>query len=168
MPLITKELFDLVQENKEVPHKVKWGSKHFAFKGIFKCAGCGSEITAEEKFKPLKAGGFNRHVYYRCTRQVDYGCKEPYINEKRLIIELIQFIKDNEDEIKTAELLQVKARRHATVITQALQAQGVDKKIKPISQYAEFILNNGTYNEMTEFVNGINSTFRIQNRMIII
>ena len=166
-PLITKELFELVQENKEVPDKVKWGSKQFAFKGIFKCAGCGANITAEEKFKPLKAGGFNRHVYYRCTRQVSSTCKEPYVNEKKLIAQLIEFIRKNEDNIKTSSQLARKAKRHWAVMAQTLQAQGIDYEGKPLSEYANFILNNGTYDEMDEFVNGISSQFRIQNRNII-
>lgn len=108
-PLISKELFDIVKASREIPQKSKWGSKRFAFKGILKCAGCGSDITAEEKFKPLKAGGFNRHVYYRCTRQINYDCKEPYINEKKLVVELNKFVKTHEEYIKITQLLQTKA-----------------------------------------------------------
>lgn len=167
-PLITKELYDLVQKNKEVPLKSKWGSKRFAFKGIFICAGCGSKITAEEKFKPLKAGGFNRHVYYRCTRQINYDCSEPYINEKKLIVEMIDFIKANEDSIEISAILETKARRHAAVMSQALKTKGINYKVKPLSEYAEFILNNGTYEEMGEFVDGIQTTLQIKNRKLIL
>ena len=166
--LVSKELFEIVQASREIPQKAKWGSKRFAFKGILKCAGCGSEITAEEKFKPLKAGGFNRHVYYRCTRQIDYGCKEPFINETKLILQLNEFVKANEDDIKVTPLLQSKAARHAAITAQAYKAQGVNREAKALSEYAEFILNNGTYDEMTEFVKGIDGTFKLKDRKILI
>ena len=39
----------------------------FAFTKIMKCGLCGSGISATEKFKKLKNGEHNRHVYYGCT-----------------------------------------------------------------------------------------------------
>jgi len=38
--LISREIFDRVQEKLVVPPKSKWGGKQFDFKGIFKCACC--------------------------------------------------------------------------------------------------------------------------------
>ncbi len=67
-PLISKALFDHVQQTRGV-YKGIWGSKTFAYRGLLKCGHCGAEITAEEKFKKLKSGEFNRHVYYRCTKR---------------------------------------------------------------------------------------------------
>jgi hypothetical protein len=48
-----------------------------------------SGITADEKFKKLKDGGVNRHVYYFCSKIGRDECQNPYINETFLIEELV-------------------------------------------------------------------------------
>lgn len=164
--LITKELFKQVQDSRALPNRAAWGSKHFAFKGIFKCAGCGSDITAEEKFKPLKDGSFNRHVYYHCTRQVNYDCPEPYVNEKALIEKLIDYIKANSKDIQVTEELGRQSRRHAEIIERSLGSRGLEGKIDPIAEYSEFILREGTYREQGELIQGIKTTFAIRDREI--
>ena len=61
-------------------------------------------MTAEEKYKKLKYGGFTKHVYYHCSRSIDYECDEPYITEEDLIQQLIGHInniKINEKLITT-------------------------------------------------------------------
>ena len=164
--LVTKELFQQVQSSRALPNKAGWGTKNFAFKGIFKCAGCGSDITAEEKFKPLKDGSFNRHVYYHCTRQVNYDCPEPYINEKALIEKLIDYIKANSKDIEVTEELGRQSRRHAEIIERSLGSRGLEGKIDPIAEYSEFILREGTYREQGELIQGIKTTFAIRDREI--
>ena len=72
-PLISKELFDLVQETRGV-NKGVWGSKTFAFRGLLKCGRCTADITAQDKFKTLKNGDVKRFVYYNCTRRKDPNC----------------------------------------------------------------------------------------------
>ena len=50
--LISKELFDLVQENiKSQILEQRSEQKEFAFTKLMTCGLCGSGITAEEKFK---------------------------------------------------------------------------------------------------------------------
>jgi hypothetical protein len=63
-PIISRELFEKVQEklNEEIYTKGFKG-KEFAFTKILHCGLCGSGITAEEKWKKLKDGGANQHVY---------------------------------------------------------------------------------------------------------
>lgn len=87
-PLITKELFDKVQIQLQVPPKT-WRKNIFPFKKIFICGGCSGGITAEVKLKKLKLGGYTKHVYYHCARSVDYECDEPYLTEEELIRQLI-------------------------------------------------------------------------------
>ena len=50
-PIITKELFDLVQEQMKNSQLVRKENIEFAFTKIMKCGLCGSGITATEKFK---------------------------------------------------------------------------------------------------------------------
>jgi site-specific DNA recombinase len=70
-PLITKELYDKAQAAICDQYIPKTESKEFAFTKLITCRDCGSGITADEKFKKLKDGGVNRHVYYMCTRAKD-------------------------------------------------------------------------------------------------
>ena len=76
-PLITKELFDKVQMNISEHFIPKTETKEFAFTKLIKCSYCGSGITAIEKFKKLKDGGVNRHVYYHCCKSRNIDCKNP-------------------------------------------------------------------------------------------
>jgi len=94
-PLVTKELFDKVQSVLQtVPKGYK--NKIFPFKSIFLCGGCGGGVTAEEKVRKLKHGGYTKHTYYHCGRSLNYECDEPYITETDLIKQLIV----NIDKIK--------------------------------------------------------------------
>ena len=53
-PLITKELFDKVQEQLKRDRIVRSDIKEFAFTKLMLCGSCGSGICADEKFKKLK------------------------------------------------------------------------------------------------------------------
>lgn len=165
-PIITKELFNQVQ-NCRVNYKGQWGSKTFAFKGILKCGNCGAEITAEEKFKLLKDGTTKRHVYYHCTRQVDYSCNEKYVNEVDITEKLILYIKDHSADIKVANAIKSKSARHCEQMLYHLRKHGIDtSKLDPFSEYAEYILNKGSYIEKGELVAGIETDFVLRNKEI--
>jgi hypothetical protein len=62
-PIITKELFDQVQEQMRSQALRTQEPKEFAFTKMMTCGLCGSGICADEKFKKLKDGSVNRHVY---------------------------------------------------------------------------------------------------------
>lgn len=98
--LITKTIFDQVQKQLTVPPKT-WHKKIFPFKILCICGTCKGGVTAEEKFRKLKYGGFTKHTYYHCGRSVNYECNEPYITEEDLIKQLIGHI----DNIKISEKL---------------------------------------------------------------
>lgn len=98
--IVTKAIFDKVQQQLAVPPK-QWHKNIFPFKVLCTCGSCGGGVTAEEKYKKLKYGGFTKHTYYHCSRSVDYECDEPYITEEDLIQQLIGHI----DEIKINEKL---------------------------------------------------------------
>lgn len=166
-PLISKELFDQVQSSRSLHTKTTWGTKQFAFKGIFKCAGCGSDITAEEKFKPLKSGIVNRHVYYHCTRQIDYNCKEKYVNEKDLKDQLMHYISENYEDIEVSDELARKALRHTEVVEATLDIRKIEyEPLEPITEYSRYVLMKGSYAEQGVLVEGIKSEFVIQNQRL--
>ena len=87
-PIITKELFDSVQEvmmRKSKPHSK--GLKPFLYRGNFRCGECGCFITTEQQ---------KGHHYLRCTKRKN-PCTQKYVREE-IITSQIQ------EEIKKASL----------------------------------------------------------------
>ena len=65
-PIITKKLFDKVQDTLKQKSKPKTKKlKYFLYRGFFKCGECGFTITADRKVK--KSG--KEYVYYYCTKK---------------------------------------------------------------------------------------------------
>ena len=94
-PLISKQLFDQVQEQldrKGRPHhKTKWEPRVLC--GLFHCS-CGMMITGEEKVKHQKNGNEHRYTYYHCThKNKAIKCSEPAITEGALSRQLSSLIK---------------------------------------------------------------------------
>lgn len=100
-PIITKELFDKAQlALKKHSRQTRIYRKDFAYTNLIKCGLCGSNVTAEEKFKVLKDGSISRYVYYCCTRAKDTNCKLLYIREEELIRQLCEIV----DQLSIDEL----------------------------------------------------------------
>ena len=80
-PIITKELFDLVQkvndERNTDDHSKTDTKQTFTFSGILKCATCGCSISSYYK---------KGHVYMRCTKaKQDVHCEQPHVSEAELL-----------------------------------------------------------------------------------
>jgi site-specific DNA recombinase len=161
-PLISKELFDELQQTRGT-NKGIWGSKQFAFRGLIQCGQCGAEFTAQEKFKKLKNGEFNRHVYYNCTRRIDLNCTEKYVNEKDLCELLQQFIEQNHKQIDISGRLLAKVEKHYQVTKTLFQHYQVAQSLDiPFVEYARYILTHGTEAERTAFAAGITTKLQIR------
>jgi site-specific DNA recombinase len=163
--LVSKELFDLAQQQLAVPQKSKWGAKEFPFRRFLTCASCGSQIVGEEKLKKRVDGGTNRHVYYHCSRQVDYSCPEPYIKEESLIAELLIKVDRLSVAKKDVEpgLLAVIDKFTAIIRTND-QAFNINKAFRG---YAKYILQSGSEFEMTRLIRNMNCKLAIHNRTIV-
>jgi DNA invertase Pin-like site-specific DNA recombinase len=168
-PIISKEVFDKVQEalnNKYVP---KTESKEFAFTKLIKCGCCGSSITADEKFRKLENGNVNRHVYYFCTRSQDLDCKNPSIKEDHLIKELIDMIdRVSLDELGIKEKIKDEIERYNKFRTGVL---GIAKKTKidveiNARNYAKYILKEGSLIEKRELLACLKSKLVLKDRHI--
>lgn len=172
-PIISKELYDQVQEKlDQYTHnksKTKWGSKHFDFKDIFKCAYCGASVIGEEKFKRLKSGKKNRHVYYHCTKKVDPNCPEPYVNKKDLLPKFISFIelleKRNKEAIEISKDIKKKMSKYKSFRDQVLESQKIDPTNKPLlfSEYFKHIVLNGNKEEKQEVLTCIKQLLYLHN-----
>ncbi|TSC81793.1 MAG: Recombinase [Parcubacteria group bacterium Gr01-1014_20] len=166
-PLITEELFQQVQAQLKRDQIVR-ETKEFSFTKLFTCGLCGSGVSAEEKFKPLKDGGTNRYVYYGCTRARDRNCKNKYIREEELIEQIIKILdKVNinelgmkmklEDEIKRFNKLQKLMNRNNG--KQALEENDVN-----IREYAKYLLREGSVSEKRELLANLRSRLIYKNK----
>ncbi|MFA5398067.1 MAG: recombinase family protein, partial [Methanogenium sp.] len=152
-PIITKELFDMVQQQVK-SQVIKSEGKEFAFTRLMTCGLCGSGISADEKFKKLKDGTVNRYVYYICTKSKDRNCKCGSINEEDLLKQFEQLLdKIDLDEIGIKEKIKVEVERFKKFQRVIL---GNKDKIEigdiDIRNYAKYILKEGLILEKRELL----------------
>lgn len=153
-PIITKELFDQVQENIS-EHVMKDYGKDYAFTKLMTCALCGSGITASEKFKNQKNGSVHKYIYYGCCRHKDMKCKSGYMREEALIEQLANIMDQVDlDEIGMKEKIKTEIERH-----KKFQSGLLGEKSKKISvadidirNYAKYILRDGAMWEKRELL----------------
>ena len=94
-PLITKKLFDDVQEViKERTHKFPIQPLGFPFLGLIRCGECGMMVTAEHHLKYYKSLNTGQEfIYYRCTKKNKLTlCSQPAIRQEILIEQLNSII----------------------------------------------------------------------------
>lgn len=166
-PIITKELFDLVQEQMR-SQVVRSEGKEFAFIKMMTCGLCGSGISADEKFKKQKNGNIHRYVYYGCTKARDKNCKCGYLEEKDLVRqfeELVERIDLNEIEIKESIKVEIERFRKFQQIF-----LGTSKKIDiakiDIRNYAKYILREGRDVEKRELLGCLKGKIQLKKKII--
>ena len=166
-PLITKELFDETR-NSIKSQVIKSQGKEFAFTRIMKCGVCGSGITADEKFKKLKAGGVNRHVYYRCTKAKDRSCKNPAINETNLISAMLKMLDTiSLDQVKLNTKLNAEIQKFKKLQAMFLGKKKTEKiESIDIRDYARFVLTEGTVLEQRSILECISSVLTLNSGKI--
>lgn len=170
-PIISKMLFDKVQEKLMVPPKTKWGNKKFDFKGLFKCAYCGSTIIAEKKYRLLKNGSKRVHIYYHCIKPLGTDCPEPYMAEKDLINELLNYIrfleKRNPNSIDLSTDVKKKMKKYVLIRDNVLILQNITPEKLKFSEYAKHVMFEGTIQEKQTAVKTLGFPLYIHNKSII-
>ena len=167
-PIITKEVFDLVQDQMKNSQLVRRENIEFAFTKVMTCGLCGSGISATEKFKKLKNGGHNRHIYYGCTKAKDKNCKSGYISEEDLIkqlqkqIDKLDFkklpVQDKiEEEIKRFKKFQMMATG---------KNQNIDVSDVDVKNYIKFLLKEGDDQEKRELLTCLNGGILLKNKVV--
>ena len=142
-PLITRELFDKVQEQLKRDQIVRSEIKEFAFTKLMMCGLCGSGVSAEEKYKKLKDGTSARYVYYGCSRARDKNCKAGYMREEDLIEQLVKVIdKLDISEIGMQHKFEEEVARFNKFQKGILGMQGLTTKVKDVDlrTYAKYLL----------------------------
>lgn len=169
-PLITQELYDLVQE-KMIEERNK-GKKHyhdFIFTKLMICGHCGSGITAQEKTKIIKSTGIPKsYVYYSCTRHKDHFCKNPYLREDDLIDQLTVIIdKIDINELGARHIIDREIARHNKLRASVM---GIKEKEKvddiDIKAYAKYLLKEGTVYEKRELLENLRSKIVMKDKKI--
>lgn len=170
-PLITKELFDKVQgqlTRSEITSP--YGSKEFAFTKLIICGICGAGISADEKFKKLKAGGVNRHVYYSCNNRWKLDCKCGSVKEEDLILQLLNILDTVKlDRIGVKEKLEKEMNRYRKFQAGVLGIKEQDSqktKDLDIRNYAKYILREGTMYEKRELLSCMRSKLTMKNKKL--
>lgn len=172
-PLITKELFYKVRKQLVVPEKSKWGGKHFTYKGLLKCASCKSSVVGEERYRKRKYGKEpNHHIYYHCSRQKDYKCKEAYVTEKKIekgIYKFINFMYINHPiKINLTEDIREDMKKYKEVRDQILLQQNInpDSQVWDIRDYAKHVLSNGDSIKKRRLFSLFDYQFYLQNTQV--
>ena len=167
-PLITKELFDKVQEcitNYNDRHE----HKEFAFTKIMSCGLCGSGITADEKYKKQQNGNVHRYVYYGCTRFNDHNCKSGWISEDDLTEQLANLMDEiNLNEIGIKEKIKIEIEKHKKFQSQLLGEKPVAVKTTDIDvrNYAKYILREGGIEDKRELLSCLKSKVVVNNKQV--
>lgn len=168
-PLISKELFDQVQEQVKSQF-VRSEGKEFAFTKLMTCGLCGSGITADEKFKKQKNGNVHRHVYYGCTKRRDPNCKCGYINEIDLLKQFEVLISEIDiDEIGVKEKIKSEVERFKKFQQSVL---GIKTKVEvadlDIRNYAKYLLQEGADIEKRELLGCLKGNIVLSEKKILL
>ena len=171
-PIITKELYDKVQQQIKVHEVDKTVIKEFAFTKLIKCGHCGSGITADEKLKQLKKGGYNRHVYYMCTKKRDTQCKCKPINETDLTEQFLKLIdKVSLDRLGMKEKLKEEIGKYTKFRLSVLnidEKEVVEQKNIDMKNYAKFILKEGSISENRELLSCLKSRVILEDKELFL
>ncbi|MFH1252742.1 MAG: recombinase family protein [Candidatus Uhrbacteria bacterium] len=167
-PLITKELFDRVQDQLTTPDRPTYGQKEFQFTKMFTCGGCGSGITAEEKIKRNKGNGnIHRYVYYRCSKSKGEVCNEQPVCEKDVLDQLLKIIDEiNLDQIGAKKRIEEEMNRYKAFAEGVLGEKIAKPKQKEVSirKFAKHILTHGTRDEKREILEHLQNAIVIKDR----
>ncbi len=171
-PLITKEIFDKVQDRLEIPEKAKWRSKNFAFTRMIHCGECGTIIVAEEKFRNLLDGTKRKHVYYHCGRpKDDRECHQPYLSEDELVSQLIEIVDTVKlDSKEMGKKIKQEFDRYQTfgnlILDDHSEKMPEFNHTIDISTFAKHILKVGSSDEKREILNLMKTKFLLKDRRI--
>jgi site-specific DNA recombinase len=84
-PIITKDLFDKVQEARKRKSKPKTPAlKPYLYRGFLRCGECGCWITTETQ---------KGNNYLRCTKRVTKDCSQKYLREDVFALQLDRYLR---------------------------------------------------------------------------
>ncbi|MDD5693252.1 MAG: recombinase family protein [Patescibacteria group bacterium] len=166
--IITKDVFDKIQERFKTMPKGRYGSKEFNYTNTLKCGECGSGIIAQEKFKNLANGTRKRYVYYTCSRYTNRHCSQQPINEDEITKQLLKLIdKIDLDKFNLRKEYEYEVKRYHKYSEELDNEQEkIIKKQISIRSHMKYVLNNGTIEEKKRLLNNLGSQLILIDRKI--
>ena len=166
-PIITKELFDKTQEQLKRDQFIR-ENREFAFTKLMTC-GCGSGITACEKYKKLKDGTTAKYIYYGCTKSRNLHCKEGYMREEELINQLVNIIDQLDvNELGMKQKFEEEVARfkkfQKSVLGNKNSAKGTPEI--DLKTYAKYLLREGSLEEKRELLSCFKSRLMIKDKVV--
>ena len=167
-PIISRELFDAVQQKMVVAPKSKPGTKQFDYTKLLKCGGCGSGITAQEKFKQTKKHGQRRYIYYHCTQAKDFNCAEPYLREEKLAEAFVHLLANiTIEEIESKEALRAELDRFRRLSSAVLgYSDNPEQSEINLHNFAKYVLHEGTRAEKRALISCLEQTVYLKNKEV--
>jgi DNA invertase Pin-like site-specific DNA recombinase len=173
-PIITKELFDLAQEQMQHYNHTKFRKSNpsvFSFLRLIRCGNCGSGVTGYDKYKRLKNGKVLAYRYYVCTQGKDRWCRESCTNEADIIEQLTKmFDKLDIDLIGTKAQLEAEIERwyrvDAFLSGRAVPERSQERKEVDLREYAKTIFEDGGPEERRLMLQNLKSRLILKNKHI--
>ena len=172
-PLITKKLFeDARKVIRNRSHQKFIYRKNFAYTKLMKCGLCGSNVSAEEKFKNLKDGSIARYVYYGCTRARDSYCKMLYIREDSLIQQLRDLVdKLSIDDLGVRGQFDAEVERIHRFNLDVMGSQdnyASEQRDIDVKKYVKYLLSDGTIDEKRHVLLSLKSKILIKDKQVFL
>ena len=175
-PIITKELFDLAQEQMKRYKRTKFCRSRpdaFAFLRLIHCGNCGSGITGSNTYKHLRNGKALTYRYYTCTQGKDRSCRGSSINEADLIEQLLKvFDKLDIDLIGTKMQLEAEIEKwyrfDAFVSGEPVPERSLERKEVDLRAYAKEIFEDGSVEERQAMLKNLKSRLILKNKRVYI
>ncbi len=168
-PLITKELFQLVQEKIAEENRPKKKFQDFTFTKLMTCGYCGSGVTAQEKSKALKDGSTNWYIYYSCDKFKDHHCKNPFLREDNLITLLLELIDQiSIDEIGARHLIEREVQRYNQLRATMGHSDRDKARDMDVRKYAKYLLQHGAPAEKRELLQHLRNRIVMKDKNIFL
>src|SRR5690606_27623415 len=146
--------------------------KDFAFTKLIKCGMCKSGVTAEEKRKHRKDGSVTKYIYYGCTRYTDKNCKNTYLREEDLVVQLLEIIdRIDINQVGIKARLEKEIERFSNFQNKVL---GIEDKEKikrmnvDIRNYMKYLLREGTIQEKRDLMQSFTSKLILLNKRVFL
>jgi len=96
----------------------------------------------------------------------NYNCREPYINEKDLIKELINLVESlGKENLEPKEALRAKFLEYKKIANGVLNKEDTERDVTFVD-FSKYVLTKGTLQEKCQLVRGLNLNLVLQNRKI--
>lgn len=168
--IVTKDLFDKVQNRFKSMPKYPNRKIEFNFTGTMRCGECGCSVIGIEKFKKLTTGERKRYVYYMCAKYTRHRCKQRPLSEDELLPQLIDLVDGvNLDKflLKTEYEYEVKRLRSVTGQL-SNKSQREIKENFDIRSQMKYILQEGSHEDRKRLLKNLGSKVLLKDKQIFL